>query len=327
MTGAEYQSVRPALRAKRQGQRELHTTLGRALTELLDRPPTTPPMDHGAFAMALAPSLASAVAQMSGPKKVDPGRPGTEPFRSSPRPDLKPLPAAAEVKESELFDLTEFDPQIRRENLHRRFYSLELRTNEHAHRVVDHIVNHLNRTPLDLLPGYATYIPHPGEITEINDKLGWSLLGRAGGSNRNFVPAGTIGERPPVYNDGRNEKEIDWWYDNYWQSQVAMYTPADRSVFVQSLCRTVDQAVRRMFRMLHMHEAFQLPLVAIDTNPPPGRSAPPVFSCWRRRPKASPRPTPTRIPTAVGNIADTQPLRFGHMHPPCVDFTYGLLRP
>ena len=93
-------------------QRTLHETLGNVLTQLLPCPPAAPmaPMDHDAFATALAPSLASAVNQMSGPKKVDPGRPGSEPFRSFPRPDLKPLPAAAEAKESELFDLTEFDP-------------------------------------------------------------------------------------------------------------------------------------------------------------------------------------------------------------------------
>ena len=229
-------------------------------------------MDHDAFAMALAPSLASAVTQMSGPKKVDPGRPGTELFRSSPRPDLKPLPTTADVKESELFDLTEFDPQIRRENLHRRFYSLELRTTEHARRVVDHIVNHLDRTSLDLLPGYVTYVLHPGEIQMLNTAqphgLGWSLLGHAGGGNRNFVPQGTVDVRPAVHYDGRNEKYIDAWYDSYWQSQVAMYTPADRAVFTQSLRRTVDQAARRMFRMLHTHEAYQLPLVPIDTNVP-----------------------------------------------------------
>ena len=51
-----------------------------------------------------------------------------------------------------------------------------------------------------------------------------------------------------------------------------MHSPADRGVFIQSLRRTVDQAVRRMFRMLHTHEPFQLPLIPIDTNPPPGRA-------------------------------------------------------
>jgi hypothetical protein len=62
------------------------------------------------------------------------------------------------------------------------------------------------------------------------------------------------------------------WFDKYWQSQVAMHTVADRTVLLQSLRRTVEQAVRRMFRMLHMYEPFQLPLVPINTNPPPGRA-------------------------------------------------------
>ena len=41
-------------------------------------------------------------------------------------------------------------------------------------------------------------------------------------------------------------------------------------MFIQSLCRTMEQAARRMFRMTHTYEPFELPLVPIDTNLPPG---------------------------------------------------------
>ena len=117
-----------------------------------------------------------------------------------------------------------------------------------------------------------TYVPYPGEIALINHHLNRSLLGAVGGGNRNFVPSGTVGERPLVHADGHSGVEMASWFDKYWQSQVAMHTPADRSVFIQSVRCTVDQAVRCMFRMLHMYEPFQLPLIPIDTNPPPGRA-------------------------------------------------------
>ena len=176
-------------------------------------------MDHDAFATALAPSLARAVDRASGPKKIDTGRPGTEPFRTFSRPVFKPLPAAAEVKESEVFDINQFDPQLRRDNLQRVLYYLELRTNDHARHVVDHIVAHLEQTSLDLLQGYMTYVPWPGEIADINANTTMTLLGQAGGGNLNFIPAGTVGERPPVEPDGGNHTEMAAWFDNYWQSQ------------------------------------------------------------------------------------------------------------
>ena len=274
LSGDSVQALATALNENITHQRELHTTLGEALTALLDRPTPAPmaPMDHDAFATALAPSLARAVDRASGPKKIDPGRPGTEPFRPFSRPVFKPLPAAAEVKESEVFDINQFDPQLRRDNLQRVLYYLELRTNDHARHVVDHIVAHLEQTSLDLLPGYMTYVPWKGEIAAINTNTTMTLLGQAGGGNLNFIPAGTVGERPPVQPDGGNHTEMDPWFDKYWQSQVAMHTVADRTVFLQSLRRTVEQAVRRMFRMLHTYEPFQLPLVPINTNPPPGRA-------------------------------------------------------
>ena len=113
------QALATALNDNITHQRELHTTLGKALTVLLDRPAPAPtqPMDHDAFAAALAPSLARAVERASGPKKIDTGRPGTEPLRTFSRPVFKPLPAAAEVKESEAFDINQFDPQLRRDDL------------------------------------------------------------------------------------------------------------------------------------------------------------------------------------------------------------------
>ena len=115
VSGDSVQALTTALNENITHQRELHTTLGAALTALLERPTPAPmaPMDHGAFATALAPSLARAVDRASGPKKIDPGRPGTEPFRPFSRPVFKPLPAAAEVKESEVFDINQFDPQLR----------------------------------------------------------------------------------------------------------------------------------------------------------------------------------------------------------------------
>ena len=185
------QALATALNRNISHQRELHTTLGEALTVLLDRPAPAPtqPMDHDAFAAALAPSLARAVERASGPKKIDTGRPGTEPVRTFSRPVFKPLPAAAEVKESEAFDINQFDPQLRRDDLARVLYYLELRTNDHARQVVDHIVAHLEQTSLDLLQGYMRYVPYPGEIAAINAArpLQPALLGQAGGGNLNFV--------------------------------------------------------------------------------------------------------------------------------------------
>ena len=174
-SGAGNAALIEALNTNNTNQRALNETIKAAFDHIAAQP-TLAPFDSDALAAALAPSLASAVDRASGPKKIDSGRPSSEPFRSFPRPDLKPLPAAAEVKDTEVFNLAEFDLQIRRDNLQCRFYALELRTNEHARRVIDHIANHLERTSLDLLPGYETYVPYPGEINMINDKLNWSLL-------------------------------------------------------------------------------------------------------------------------------------------------------
>ena len=245
-SGGNVDALAAALNTNITHQRELNDTIKEAFTQLASRPPAAL-MDHAAFATALAPSLARAVDQMSGPKKIDPGRPGNEPFRSFSRPVFKPLPAAADVKESEVFNLNQFDPQVRRESLQRLLYSLELRTNDHARHVVDHIAAHLEQTSLDLLPGYITYVPWPGEIAAINatPATNMTLLGHPSGGNANFVPAGTVGPRPAVQDDGTNSVEMASYIDKYWQSQVAMHSSADRNVFLQSLRRTVEQAVHR----------------------------------------------------------------------------------
>ena len=147
LSGADATALIAALNENITHQRDLNDTIKEAFTQLASRPPSAL-MDHDAFATALAPLLARAVDRASGPKKIDPGRPGTEPFRSFSRLVFKPLPTAAEIKESEVFDLNQFDPQVRRENLQRLLYSLKLCTNDHARHVVDHIAAHLARADL-----------------------------------------------------------------------------------------------------------------------------------------------------------------------------------
>ena len=61
-------------------------------------------------------------------------------------------------------------------------------------------------------------------------------------------------------NTSHNMVQMADWMDKYWQVQVAMHTPADRTMLIQSLHRTVKQAACCMFRMLHMYKPFQLPL-------------------------------------------------------------------
>ena len=111
-SGAENAALIEALNTNNTNQRELNETIKAAFDHIATQP-TLAPFDSDALTAALAPSLAGAVDRASGPKKIDPGRPGTEPFRSDSRPVFKPLPAAAEVKESEVFDLNQFDPQVR----------------------------------------------------------------------------------------------------------------------------------------------------------------------------------------------------------------------
>ena len=98
-SGGNVDALAAALTENITHQRQLNSTIAQVFTNLATRPPAAL-MDHDAFATALAPPLACAVDRVSGPKKIDPGHPGTEPFRSFSRPVFKPLPAAAEVASS-----------------------------------------------------------------------------------------------------------------------------------------------------------------------------------------------------------------------------------
>ena len=228
------QALTTALNENITHQQELHTTLRAALTTLLKHPTPAPmaPMDHDAFTMALAPSLAHAVDRASRPKKIDPGHPGTEPFQPFSRPVFKPLPATAEVKESEVFNINQFDLQLHHAPLPCMLYYLKLCTNNHTCHVVDHIIAHLKQTSLDLLLGYMMYVSWPGEITAINNTpaTNMTLLGQP--SNINFIPTGTAGECPEVQLNSSNSTKMAAWFDKYWQSQVAMHTVTDCTVLL-----------------------------------------------------------------------------------------------